>query len=127
MRHRERGVTFLGWIVLLIPVALVLYAGIRLTPVYLEYMKIARTLEQVSEENQGETVDPRALRGAIEAHVRTVVGRYRGRIVAWDVVNEAVAEDGSGLRDTVFRQKLGESYLELALRTCVAWPSSASW
>ena len=58
-----------------------------------------------------------ALRIAIEEHVRTVVGRYRGRLVAWDVVNEAVADDGSGLRDTVFRQKLGESYLDLAFRT----------
>jgi endo-1,4-beta-xylanase len=57
-----------------------------------------------------------ALRIAIEEHVRTVVGRYRGRLVAWDVVNEAVADDGSGLRDTVFRQKLGESYLDLAFR-----------
>ena len=36
--------------------------------------------------------------------------------MAWDVVNEAVADDGSGLRDTVFRQKLGEGYLELAFR-----------
>ena len=48
MRHRERGVTFLGWVVLLLPVALIVYAGIRLTPVYLEYMKIARSLEQVA-------------------------------------------------------------------------------
>ena len=53
MRHRERGVTFLGWVVILLPVALVLYAGIRLTPVYLEYMKVARTLEQVQRRVQG--------------------------------------------------------------------------
>ncbi len=62
------------------------------------------------------SLSPTALGTAIEDHVRTVVGRYRGRLVAWDVVNEAVAEDGSGLRDTVFRQKLGESYLDLAFR-----------
>ncbi len=62
-------------------------------------------------------LSPEALRAAIETHIRTLVGRYRGRIVAWDVVNEAVAEDGSGLRDTVFRQKLGEGYLDLAFRT----------
>jgi hypothetical protein len=66
MRHRERGVTFLGWIVILIPVGMVLYAGIRLTPIYLEYMKIARTLEQVREEHSGDALEPRALRGAIE-------------------------------------------------------------
>jgi endo-1,4-beta-xylanase len=56
------------------------------------------------------------LQAAVEDHIRTVAGRYRGRVVAWDVVNEAVAEDGNGLRDTVFRQKLGEGYLELAFR-----------
>lgn len=66
MRRRERGVTFLGWIFLLIPVGLVLYAGIRLTPIFLEYMKIARTLEQVSEEFKGDQAEARAIRTAIE-------------------------------------------------------------
>lgn len=66
MRQRERGVTFLGWVVLLIPVGLMLYAGIRLTPVFLEYMKIASTLEQVSEEFKGDPTDARAIRVAIE-------------------------------------------------------------
>jgi len=66
MRHRERGVTFLGWCFLLLPVALVLYAGIRLTPLYLEYMKVARTLEQVAEEFKGDSVDARSIRLAIE-------------------------------------------------------------
>jgi endo-1,4-beta-xylanase len=60
---------------------------------------------------------PAELRAAIVSHIQAVVGRYRGQIAAWDVVNEAVADDGSGLRDTVFRQKLGEEYLDLAFRT----------
>jgi len=46
--HRQRGVTFIGWLVLLIPIAILGYAGIRLAPVYLNYMKVARSLEQVS-------------------------------------------------------------------------------
>jgi endo-1,4-beta-xylanase len=54
------------------------------------------------------------LEAALEAHIRTVVGRYRGRIPVWDVVNEAVAVDGSGLRDSVFRQRLGDAYVERA-------------
>jgi hypothetical protein len=66
MRNRQRGVTFLGWVFLLAPMALVVYAAIRLTPVYLEYMKIARTLEQVSEEFKGETVDAQSIRLAVE-------------------------------------------------------------
>jgi endo-1,4-beta-xylanase len=55
-------------------------------------------------------------RSAVEAYVQTVVGRYRGKIAAWDVVNEAVADDGSGLRDTVFLEKLGPDYIAEAFR-----------
>lgn len=46
--HRQRGVTFIGWLVLLLPIAILGYAAIRLAPVYLNYMKVARSLEQVS-------------------------------------------------------------------------------
>jgi len=49
MRHRQRGITFIGWIVLLIPVASVGYAGIRVVPVYLNYMKVAKALEQIND------------------------------------------------------------------------------
>ena len=55
-------------------------------------------------------------RAAFEAHIRSVAEHYRGRVVAWDVVNEAVADNGSGLRDTVFRQKLGDQYIADAFR-----------
>jgi len=44
-----------------------------------------------------------------------VVGRYRGRIYAWDVVNEAIADDGT-LRDTVWLRNIGPEYIELAFR-----------
>ena len=56
------------------------------------------------------------LRSAFDAHIRAVAQHYRGRVRAWDVVNEAVADDGSGLRDTVFRQKLGDQYIADAFR-----------
>lgn len=56
------------------------------------------------------------LRVAFETHIRSVAEHFRGRVVAWDVVNEAVADDGSGLRDTVFRQKLGDQYIADAFR-----------
>lgn len=56
------------------------------------------------------------LRVAFENHIRAVAGHFRGRVIAWDVVNEAIADDGSGLRDTVFRQKLGDSYIADAFR-----------
>jgi hypothetical protein len=68
MRQRERGVTFLGWLFILIPMGLVLYAGIRLAPLYLEYMKIARTLEQVGKDFKGDQADAQQIRTAIERH-----------------------------------------------------------
>jgi endo-1,4-beta-xylanase len=61
-------------------------------------------------------LSPAEMRAALERHIRTVAGHYRGRIHAWDVVNEAVSDDGVGLRDTVFRQKLGDSYIADAFR-----------
>jgi len=48
-------------------------------------------------------------------HVTTVVSRYRGRVYAWDVVNEAVDEDGS-LRETIWLRNIGPEYIELAFR-----------
>jgi hypothetical protein len=41
----------IGWLFLLIPIAIVGYAGIRLVPVYLNYTKIARTMTQLGQES----------------------------------------------------------------------------
>jgi endo-1,4-beta-xylanase len=51
----------------------------------------------------------------LREHITTVVGRYKGRIVAWDVVNEAVEQNGE-LRDTVWLRVIGPEYIELAFR-----------
>ena len=69
MQHRQRGMTFLGILVLVVVVGSWVYAGIRLTPKYLEYMRIAATLEKVRDEfdaNPGSTEF--MLRKAIERH-----------------------------------------------------------
>jgi len=50
MHARQRGVTFIGWLFLLVPLALVCYSGIRLAPIYLNYMKVAKTLDQTVSE-----------------------------------------------------------------------------
>ena len=47
-------------------------------------------------------------------HIFTVVGRYRGRIQGWDVVNEALNEDGT-LRNSPWRKIIGDDYIEKAL------------
>jgi hypothetical protein len=65
MRRRQEGVTTLGWIVLLTPFAIVLYAAIRLTPVYLNYMKVVRALEQAASDNRSAT-DAQPIRSSID-------------------------------------------------------------
>ena len=49
----------------------------------------------------------------METQIKTVVGRYKGRVASWDVLNEAFEEDGS-LRDTPWRRIIGDDYIELA-------------
>jgi hypothetical protein len=69
MRAKQSGVTLIGWIVLLIPLAICFYAGVRLTPVYLNYMKVAKTLEQVKSEIKGSDAGNATLiRNAIQKH-----------------------------------------------------------
>ena len=67
MRQRQRGVTFIGWLFLLIPVAIVGYAAIRLTPIYLNYMKVVRAMEQTADEFRGEeSLSPNVIRVSLE-------------------------------------------------------------
>ncbi len=68
MRRHQRGITTLGWLILLVPVAIVFYAGIRVTPIYLNYMKVAKTLEKLSTEvpNESATVD--SIRATLYRH-----------------------------------------------------------
>jgi GH35 family endo-1,4-beta-xylanase len=49
----------------------------------------------------------------LREHITTVVGRYKGRIAYWDVVNEAFDDSGE-LRDTAWLRMIGEDYIELA-------------
>ncbi|HWC78032.1 MAG TPA: endo-1,4-beta-xylanase [Blastocatellia bacterium] len=50
-------------------------------------------------------------------HIHTVAGRYRGRIWAWDVVNEAVEDGTGGFRTASFwHQAIGPDYIRLAFQ-----------
>jgi hypothetical protein len=64
MLKRQRGMTFLGILILVAFVGLFVFAGIKLTPVYLEYMKVAKALESMKTENVG--TNPQAFRIALE-------------------------------------------------------------
>jgi hypothetical protein len=69
MRNTQRGITFIGWLVLLVPVAIIIYAGIRLTPIYLNYMRVAKSLsETVTEAKGGDTTSAQSLRVSLEKH-----------------------------------------------------------
>ncbi|MEA1786220.1 endo-1,4-beta-xylanase [Arenibacter sp. GZD96] len=59
--------------------------------------------------------DSTSLANHLKDHITTIVSRYKGKIDAWDVVNEALNEDGT-LRQTIFLEVLGESYLENAFK-----------
>jgi Domain of unknown function (DUF4845) len=70
MHSKQRGVTLIGWVFLLLPIAIVVYAGIRLAPVYLNYMKVARSMDQLTSELHAEdAASPLMIRNALEKHL----------------------------------------------------------
>jgi type II secretory pathway pseudopilin PulG len=66
MKQRQRGMTFLGMVTILVILGAALYAGIRLVPVFLEYTKVARALEQVRDENVAIETNQQLIRRALE-------------------------------------------------------------
>lgn len=61
------------------------------------------------------------LRSAMNNHINQVMGHYKGKIYAWDVVNEAFQDGGSGARrSSPFQDKLGDGFIEEAFRTARA-------
>lgn len=63
--HRQRGATFIGIVTIIAILGLGLYAGIRLVPLYLEYMNVVRALEEVGSEFSGQQTNANALRVAL--------------------------------------------------------------
>ena len=68
MRNHQHGMTLIGMLCILALVGVVVYAGIRLAPLYLNYMKVVRTMESVAAEAKGESPDVGAMRTAIDRH-----------------------------------------------------------
>ena len=67
MPNKQRGVTMLGWLLLLIPVGVIVYAGIRVTPFYLNYYRVVKSLQQLSAESKGnDTINPAEVRSSLE-------------------------------------------------------------
>lgn len=60
------------------------------------------------------------LKTIMEDHIKTVVGRYKGKIRDWDVINEPLNDDrfnvNLGLRESVWYKAMGEQFMDIALR-----------
>ncbi len=67
----------------------------------------------VFQDAQGQPLSRDALLVRMKEHIQTVVGRYKGRIKGWDVVNEALNEDGT-LRETPWMKIIGPDYIAKA-------------
>ena len=72
-----------------------------------------QTPDWVFNDAEGNVASRELLLKRMETQIKTVVGRYKGRVASWDVLNEAFEEDGS-LRDTPWRRIIGDDYIELA-------------
>ncbi len=64
--RKQRGVTMIGWIFLLIPMAITLYAAIRVAPEYLNYYKVVTAMkESASQLKSDETLSPQTIRSTL--------------------------------------------------------------
>jgi len=66
-------------------------------------------------DDEGNDVSPEVLTQRMKTHIDTVVGRYKGQVKGWDVVNEAILDDGSW-RKSKFYEILGEDFMKLAFQ-----------
>lgn len=66
MRSRQRGATALGMLSIVAIIGFALYGGIRLFPLYMEYLAVARALDQTAKEASGSPTSPQALRTSLD-------------------------------------------------------------
>ena len=66
-------------------------------------------------DEDGKLVSPEVLKKRMREHIYTIVNHFKGRVDAWDVVNEAFEDDGSP-RKSLFYQILGTDYIPLAFQ-----------
>lgn len=74
-----------------------------------------QTPEWVFKDVKGNLVSREELLKRMRNHIQTVVGRYKGKINGWDVVNEALNEDGT-MRQSLWLKIIGEDYIEKAFQ-----------
>jgi len=64
--REQRGATFLGMVIIVAIIGCAVYAGIRLIPLYFEYMAIARAMEQTAKEEKGSPTSPQEIRNSLD-------------------------------------------------------------
>ena len=96
MKQRQRGMTFLGLVTILLILGAGLYAAIRLVPVYLDYTKVARALEQVRDEHSAIDTNPQLIRNSLER--RWDVEDVKG--IGWKEIEIKKSEEGYDVRAT---------------------------
>ena|SRR5690349_1758392 len=70
--RRQRGVTFIGWVFLLTPMAIVLYAGIRIGPEYMDYYKVVMAMKETATQlRSDEALSPPAIVSALQRRFDT--------------------------------------------------------
>jgi endo-1,4-beta-xylanase len=74
-----------------------------------------QTPDWVFTDARGKPLDRAALLRRMHDHIATVMGRYKGKIGGWDVVNEALNDNGT-LRDSSWRKIIGDDYIIQAYR-----------
>jgi endo-1,4-beta-xylanase len=75
----------------------------------------SQTPDWVFKDEKGNPLTREALLQRLHDHIQTVVGRYKGKINSWDVVNEALNEDGT-LRQSPWMKIIGEDYIAKAFQ-----------
>jgi endo-1,4-beta-xylanase len=75
----------------------------------------SQTSRWIFTDENGNDVDREELLARMKNHIDTVVGRYKGRVHGWDVLNEALNEDGT-LRQSKWLQIIGEDYIDKAFQ-----------
>jgi endo-1,4-beta-xylanase len=60
------------------------------------------------------SLDRQQMLAAMKTHIENVAGHWKGKILEWDVVDEAVNDNGTGMRNCIWQQRIGAEYIDSA-------------